>query len=317
MCAERVGQCADGTPLSEICRAKECNPCDSASSQRSPNDEGSPTRPLAIANFNIQVFGIAKTKKIEVMKTLGKIITRFDIVAIQEIRDKSGRAIKALEKEVDALGQDYAVVIGPRLGRTTSKEQYAYIYRTDALDYITAYTYDDTDDTFHRPPFIAQFNTKNGDFSFVLITLHADPDEATEEIEALERVVADARAHFPQESHLIILGDLNADCAYYDEDRRDFALRGDAYRWLITNTMDTNLASSECTYDRIIITAETIPYTTGHAKTFRFDTEYGLSEAQAKRVSDHYPVFGLFTTDPTEGGIDRDSGCYIRSTHRP
>ncbi|WP_300669863.1 endonuclease/exonuclease/phosphatase family protein [Desulfoluna sp.] len=297
-CSGGHAQCADQTPLSPACRAKDCAPCDTGavSSRRGLS---APSEPLTIANFNIQVFGRSKAGKPEVMETLGAIISQFDVVAIQEIRDKSGQAIKALEKEVDALGQDYQVVLGPRLGRTASKEQYAFMYRSETLEYLRSYTYDDSrEDRFHRDPFIARFKAKHGNFSFVLITLHTDPDEATAEINALPEVVADARAHFPEEPHLLILGDLNADCAYYDEDDTSSALRSPNYRWLITNAMDTNLAASTCTYDRIIITAETAPYAPDKAKVFRFDQAFGLSPKQAKAVSDHYPVYGTFT--PTE-----------------
>ena len=58
------------------------------------------------------------------MDTIVKIISQFDIVAIQEIRDK--------------FGTDYNYVIGPRLGRTSSsKEQYAYMYRADTVEPLT------------------------------------------------------------------------------------------------------------------------------------------------------------------------------------
>ena len=63
------------------------------------------------------------------MEVLASIIFQFDIVAIQEIRDKSGKAIKDLEVAVDDLGENYDFLIGPRchprLGRSNSKEQYA------------------------------------------------------------------------------------------------------------------------------------------------------------------------------------------------
>ena len=78
---------------------------------------------IKIASFNIQVFGKSKANKPEVMSILASIISNFDIVAIQEIRDKSGTAIKKLENAVDAKGINYEYVIGPRLGRTSSKEQ--------------------------------------------------------------------------------------------------------------------------------------------------------------------------------------------------
>jgi len=56
------------------------------------------------------------------MEVLSKIISPFDVVAIQEIRDKSGKAIKDLEVAVDGLGENYDFLIGPWLGRSNSKE---------------------------------------------------------------------------------------------------------------------------------------------------------------------------------------------------
>lgn len=300
VCRDGITQCADGTPLSATCRAKGCTRC--ADATPAPNQrQGKPSRQrpaLSIANFNIQVFGIAKARKADVMETLAKTLSRFDVVAIQEIRDKSSEAIKALEERVDALGQDYTALTGPRLGRTASQEQYAYLYRTDTLECLGAYTYDDTArDQFHREPFIAHFRARHGAFSFVLITIHTDPDDATAEIRALSDVVADARVHFPDEPRIILLGDFNADCAYYDEEESVSDLRNDHYLWLITNDMDTNVAASECTYDRIVITSETAPYHAGKAQVFRFDEAFGLSPKEARAVSDHYPVYALFNTE--------------------
>ena len=53
---------------------------------------------ITIASFNIRIFGIAKAKKPDVMKVLAKTIAQYEIVAIQEIRDKHETAIKKLEK---------------------------------------------------------------------------------------------------------------------------------------------------------------------------------------------------------------------------
>jgi hypothetical protein len=48
---------------------------------------------ITIASFNIQVFGQTKASKPEEMEILVDIIHRYDIVAIQEIRDAAGTAI--------------------------------------------------------------------------------------------------------------------------------------------------------------------------------------------------------------------------------
>jgi len=249
---------------------------------------------LTITNFNIQVFGKAKANKADVMDTLAKTIARYDIVSINEIRDASGTAIVKLETAVDNLGTDYTVVIGPRLGRTSSKEQYTYMYKADSVELIgDPYTYQEPTGTdhIHREPFIAKFKSKAGAFDFVLITIHTDPDDATQEIDALVAVLNDAKTKYPDERDFIILGDLNADCTYYDEDRENPI---PDTTWLIPDTLDTTVKGTVCSYDRIIITETTVEDYAGNAGVFRFDTEYGLTQEQAEKVSDHYPVYGEF-----------------------
>jgi hypothetical protein len=93
---------------------------------------------LTIASFNIQVFGQTKAGKSEVMDILAEIIRSFDIVAIQEIRDAAETAILALRDQVNSDGSTYAVVTGPRVGRTSSKEQYAFMYDTQTIELLGA-----------------------------------------------------------------------------------------------------------------------------------------------------------------------------------
>lgn len=247
---------------------------------------------ISIASFNIQVFGEAKASKTDVKHTIAKIINHFDVVAIQEIRDKSGTAIVKIENMMDATGTNYDYVIGPRLGRTSSKEQYAYIYRSDIIETIECTSIEDSFDKFHREPYMCSFKAKNGNFDFVLITIHTDPDEATAEIEALLTLaLTEAKDHFTNESDFIILGDLNADCTYFDESPYQNPIMN---HWLIGNELDTNLAKSSCTYDRIIITDDALEDYANNSGVFRFDIIHDLTYEDAKKVSDHYPVYGDF-----------------------
>ena len=89
---------------------------------------------LRIGSFNIQIFGISKASKPEVMDILADIIRTYDIIAIQEIRDASQTALPALVDLVNADGSQYDYVVSERLGRTTSKEQYAYIFKTQTIE---------------------------------------------------------------------------------------------------------------------------------------------------------------------------------------
>ena len=272
---------------------------------------------IAVASFNIQVFGVTKASKPEVMAVLAQIISNFDIIAIQEIRDASGTAILDLCDVVNSLGSNYEVVVGPRLGRTTSKEQYAYMYRTSKISFLDAYTYDDSlADIFHREPYIASFSSKDGNFDFLLVEIHTDPDFANEEINSLPLVIEDAKTHFPGEHDIIVLGDLNADCSYFDEEDTSCLLRDPSYLWLISNDMDTNVATSSCTYDRIIVTADSESEFTGLAGVYRFDEVFILTNDEAKAVSDHYPVWAKFSIfdqyeDNIPGDIDSDGNITL------
>lgn len=288
VCENGITQCIDGTELSENCRAKGCNICEEPMSSPTTSDT------IKIASFNIQVFGRTKASKPEVMEILTKTISQFDIVAIQEIRDKSGTAIKALEVAVDALGENYDYLLGPRLGRTSSKEQYAFMYRVSTIKPGESYTYQEVgEDVLHREPFIAQFSTKHGNFDFVLITSHVDPDDVDQELAVLPQIIAEAQNKFPNETDMMILGDLNADCGYFDENQQIALRNPDKYKWLILNDMDTNVAGGSCAYDRMIITNSMNAYFTGDASVFRFDEIYEL-DCEPKKVSDHYPIYGVF-----------------------
>jgi endonuclease/exonuclease/phosphatase family metal-dependent hydrolase len=185
---------------------------------------GIPSTPeqLTIASFNIRTFGTTKASNAEVMAILADIISRYDIVAIQEIRDSSAEAIEKLEASVDALGVDYGYIIGPQVGRSVYyKEQYAFMYKTALLVPGDDYTFDDSaNDVFEREPYIARFETVDGGFDFVLINIHTDPDFASQEIDSLTLAVDSATQRFTDEPDVFILGDFNADCAYFVPERK-------------------------------------------------------------------------------------------------
>ena len=103
--------------------------------------------------------------------------------------------------------------------------------------------------------------------------------------------LTEVRDHFTNESDFLILGDLNADCTYFDESPYKNPIFN---HWLIGNEVDTNLAKSSCTYDRIIITDGAMEDYAGNSGVFRFDLMYDLPYIEAKKASDHYPVFSDF-----------------------
>ncbi len=250
---------------------------------------------IKLAAFNLQVFGTSKADKPEIMGVFSQIIRNYDVIAIQEIRDASQTALPALRDSVNSVGSpQYDYIVSERLGRTTSKEQYAYLYNTQTIQPIgSPYTYPDASDLFHREPYVAEFKARDGNFDFVLITIHTDPDTAEQEINDLPIVVEDARSRYQGEGDFIVMGDLNADCNYFDESSQS-PLRSSDYNWIIGDSVDTTTKSTDCTYDRIIITTPAKDDFTGESSVFRFDTAYNLNYESTIAASDHYPVFGTF-----------------------
>jgi endonuclease/exonuclease/phosphatase family metal-dependent hydrolase len=258
------------------------------------------TKTAKIAAFNIQIFGQTKSQKEDVMTVLSKVIREFDIVLIQEIRDASGQTIPNFVEKINQMeGPKYSFIISERLGRTTSKEAYAYVYNTEIVQFIQGsdYVFNDVDDVFEREPYIASFKIDN--FDFILVGIHTKPEDAYNEIGNLTSVVSSIQATNPNESDIIVMGDFNADGSYFNEDDNSNPFKASEFNWLITNEMDT-MVKTDYTYDRIVVLDTTLnhEYDAGTARVFYFDQVYGLNnQTLVGEVSDHYPVFAQYKTN--------------------
>src|SRR5262249_15627408 len=106
------------------------------------------TRTVRIASFNIQGVCAAQLQKPQAMKVLADVVRRFDVVAIQEVRAKTDDILPRFVELINSTGRRYDYVIGPRLGRTVSTEQYAFIFDTASIetDRQALYTVADPDD---------------------------------------------------------------------------------------------------------------------------------------------------------------------------
>ncbi|EEX34340.1 MULTISPECIES: exonuclease/endonuclease/phosphatase family protein [Vibrio] len=246
---------------------------------------------LHVISWNIQVFGRSKASKPQVMAHIVATLQHYDLIAIQEIRDKSQTAIQQLLEALNNASQHtYTMIVGERLGRSASKEQYAYVYRVDVLTPLRFYTSDDPDDVFHREPLVAHFQCPACvSPNLIVVNVHTDPDEAHEEVDALSDVVTTAiQASAIQD--VLVLGDLNADCGYMNQHERETSpLFGDGFTMLIGDDVDTTTGKTHCAYDRLVVTNSLVPRIE-HARVVAFDDDLDLDEAQTKAVSDHYPV---------------------------
>jgi len=249
---------------------------------------------IRIASFNIQVFGNTKASKPHVMQALADIVNQFDVVAIQEVRSKDEYLIPNFVQLVNRSGRRFDHVIGPRLGVTTSKEQYVYLYDTQKVevDHQSVYTVSDPDGLLHREPLVATFRARGVDpdqaFTFTLVNMHTDPDIAAKEMDVLAEVYKVVRRSSRGEDDIILLGDFNVD-------DRNLGRLGQLPEILpLIAGVWTNTRQNR-QYDNLIIHQPSTTEYTGRSGVFDFMRFKNLSLRQAVQVSDHFPVWAEFS----------------------
>ena len=254
---------------------------------------------LRIASFNIQAFGDTKAAKPHVMDLLARIIREFDVVAIQEIRSRNNDLLPNFVELINATGRHYDYVLGPRLGRTSIREQYAFVFDSAAveIDRSQLYTVADPDDLLHREPLVAWFRVRGPPadeaFTFTLVNIHIDADEVEQELDVLGDVFRVVRDDGRQEDDVIVLGTLYAD------DRSLGRLgRIPGITSVISATPTDTRGTAQ--YDNILFDARATTEFTGRGGIFDFLRQYNLTIEEALEVSDHLPVWAEFSS--YEGG---------------
>lgn len=120
---------------------------------------------LKIAAFNIRTFGETKMSNATLASYIVRIVRRYDIVLIQEVRDSH---LVAVGKLLDYLNQDdpntYHYVVSEPLGRNSYKERYLFLFRPNKVSVLDTYQYDDGcescgNDSFSREPAVVKFSS--------------------------------------------------------------------------------------------------------------------------------------------------------------
>lgn len=257
-----------------------------------------------IATFNIKVFGDTKMSNQTVVNELVDIFQRYDMVAVQEIKDIDEEVPYLFLDELNQINNqenssnlslEWDMVLSVRSGMQeddqNSQEQYAFYYRPTAFTPIDNGTlYDDSvNDSFQREPFLAEFmlldNYGNSTGTeIVFVNIHTKPTLAVEEMSALGDVVSWGMENYSDNDNYVILGDFNGDCSYasYNE-LVELPISSENYTWLIPDDADTTVGNSRCAYDRIVTTSDLDGRLTG---------QWGIDEAiSGVAVSDHKPVW--------------------------
>ena len=258
---------------------------------------------LVVGAFNVQVFGQSKMSKPAVPEVLVHVIRTFDLLLVQEIRDKSMASPETLLGLVNTGlrdGAGYRLLVSGRYGSTSSKEAYGFFYRAGRLAPVSHHAGEG--DFPERPPYVVSWLTHSG-FTFTTVGMHVDPDNVVHELDQLGQVAAGlvGAGH-----GVVVMGDFNADCGYLGKtkwacirsatcndtsialwDGKHFS----SQHWLIGDDADTTVAASSCAYDRFVVSGALLNRVVPAAShVYRFDTVLALNATFTKLVSDHYPI---------------------------
>lgn len=262
-------------------------------------DTGVPQRTqqtILIASFNIQTFGEKKMGDRVMAERIAAILRLFDVVAIQEVRAIDQTVIPRLLQYVNASGAKYDYILGPRLGRSNSKEQYCYVYDTNRLvsSPQASYTVEDNADLLHREPLIARFVTRvpagYPPFTFSLMNMHTDPDEVKLEMPVMHTVLRGVREYewaTAGEDDVLLMGDLNCEPSRFGP-----LAQVPGIFWIVQN-QPTNTRKTKI-YDNIIFDRGLTSEYTGRGGVLDFAVWFGISMDEALKISDHMPVWGEF-----------------------
>ncbi|XP_049590358.1 deoxyribonuclease 1 like 4, tandem duplicate 1 isoform X1 [Syngnathus scovelli] len=290
---------------------------------------------MKIASFNIQKFGRSKVSDPEVLRILVQIIRRYDIIVILEVVDISGTSVQTLLNALNTyvcsspkcskgrkimrvcvrrpnLSHHYTLKISTRLGRSHYKEQFMFLYRDDLVDLVGSYQFDDQvtegGDVFARDPYILRFRCHDTVLKdLVMIPVHTKPEDSETELDELYDVFQHVKMKW-RTDNVMILGDFNADGAYVsNRELQRIRIRSDKnFHWLIGDDVDTTASVGNMhTYDRIVVYGDDMlrAVVPNSARPFNFQKAFHLSNEQALKVSDHYPVeveLRSLTTPPPE-----------------
>lgn len=295
--------CEPGAELANNSNISSASPQGQLVSTRAVSNrtQGLPARTpqtILIASFNIQTFGKKKLEDQWVIERIVAVIRQFDIVAIQEVRAEDQTTIPRLVQLINSQGARYDYLLGPRLGRSVSKEQYAYIYDTASVvsspDAI--YTIEDNADLLHREPLVARFVTRVPPnvrpFSFSLVNMHTDPDEVKLELPVMHNVLKGIREFeylSAREDDVILMGDLNAS-------PKQFGTLGQipGIYWTVDNEPTNTIRKS--TWDNIIFDRGLTNEYTGRSGVLDLTDMFGIKTEEALRISDHLPIWAEFST---------------------
>ncbi|NYV27314.1 endonuclease/exonuclease/phosphatase family protein [Streptobacillus felis] len=254
--------------------------------------------PILLASFNAMKLGENEKDWI----SMAKIVSKFDIVSIQEVMNEKG--LNKLREEVKKYtNEEWGYLISDvPVGSREYKEYFGILYKKNKVNKIISLgTYQDgKSGYFIREPFGALIKSNN--FDFVVVSIHSiyGKDKVEREIEASRyHKVYKYFLDKSKEEDIILLGDFNLPANskafryFKDTFKVKEALNPNSNK---TTMSDRGLANS---YDNAFFNRNNLKEYTGRFGVYNY-TKNNYEQVR-KYISDHLVIFMEFEN---EGDLD-------------
>jgi endonuclease/exonuclease/phosphatase family metal-dependent hydrolase len=135
-----------------------------------------------------------------------------DIAFFQEVMDRS--VPQAIADELTRMsGKKWTGLASPLLGRSSYKEAYGVVVRSDRVSVVSASVYNDVGDRFEREPWVVKVRDRSTGADYTFLDWHAvfgTTRQRAQEVRDIASVFSDVQAADPTDQDVILLGDHNA-----------------------------------------------------------------------------------------------------------
>jgi len=209
----------------------------------------------------------------------------FDVAFLQEVMyaDSAAQIASALTA---VSGYAWSHSTTGAIGRSSYKERYAVVYRTDRVQILSAYVWSDVGDKFEREPQIVKLRHIQTGEDYTFINWHAifgTTAERSAEVNAIKTVFQTVQNSDNTDQDVLLLGDHNFSATAGDWN--NLKSLGVSYRVNELTSLNANCAYASA-YDHFWLQSQ---YTTEYSNSGR---DYIANLCQFYNgVSDHAPIW--------------------------
>ena len=269
---------------------------------------------LKLAAWNIRIMS-NKSRTDAELEAIARTLADYNFIAIVELRDEV--VLKRTQKILAQMGKTYQYQLSPAVGRGV-KERYAFLYEPERVSVVRqGELYPDAadgKDDFIRDPYWATFRA--GAFDFSVIVVHViwgdtvGPRKA--EVGALADVYRYVQKVNGAEDDVLMVGDFNQNPNDAESYSRIMAIP--SMIRLFELPQKSHIRDSSL-YDNIFFQKNNVKEYLDRSGIDRFDeTDFGNDDKAANlAVSDHRPVWAVFSTIRDDDGSNAGGGTSLKS----